>query len=314
MKTIEQADSSPREARLQDTEPSLTRHILLFPLTKIVVAVALFLILQQLLLGGAAALLGGTQHLSSTVTALIQMLAAVAAFAFVGKVIERRPLAANGLGSRGLASGIVGGFVLGALLISAVIGVQALAGWYVVDGVIWQQPAAWSGALILFLAVAAFEEVAFRGVLFRIIEEGLGSWLALAITAGFFGLIHLLNSNATFSGALGVVLGGVLFGAAYMLTRSLWLAIGIHWSWNFFLAAVFGAPSSGRSLEDSIVQSTIRGPELWTGGGFGPEAGLVLHIAVAVASVVILILAVKWGNIVTPRWMRLGSNKKSSGA
>ena len=312
MKSLEQTNSSPRVEQRHETETSMTRHILLFPFTRIVVAVALFLLLQQLLLSGAA-LLGNTQQLSSTLIALIQAFAAVAVFAFVGKVIERRPLAANGLGSRGLASGILGGFVLGTLLTSTVVGVLALAGWYIVNSVAWQ-PAAWSGALILFLTVAVFEEVAFRGVLFRIVEEGLGSWLALAITAGFFSLLHLLNSNATFSGALGVVLGGVLFGAAYMLTRGLWLAIGIHWSWNFFLAAVFGAPSSGRSLEDTLVQPTIRGPELWTGGGFGPEAGLALHITVAVVSVVMLTLAVRRGNIVTPRWMRLGSNKKSSGA
>ena len=303
-RTTGSPDEGPRRA---EKEVSLARRFFMFPLTRLLIAVAVFAGLQQLLLGGAAALLVGSQHLSSTRIALIQMLAAVMVFVFVGRLIERRPLATNGLGGRGLGTGVVGGFVLGALLISIVIGVLATWGWYVVDGAAWQQPAAWAGvlgALVLFLAVAVFEEVAFRGVLFRIIEEGLGSWLALAITAGFFGLVHLANANATLSGAAGVVLGGVLFGAAYVLTRSLWLAIGIHWSWNFFLAAVFGAPSSGRSLEDSLVQSNIRGPELWTGGGFGPEAGLILHIAVATVSVVMLVLAVRRGNVVTPRWLR----------
>lgn len=316
-KTKPESSVVPREAVRRDgDETSTGRRILMFPLTRLIVAIALFLGLQQLLITGAATLLGNTQQMSSTLTALIQAFAAVAVFRFIGKVIEHRPLAANGLASRGMSGGIVEGFILGAVVISAVMGILALAGWYVVDGTSLQQPEAWSGvlgALVLFLAVAVFEEVAFRGLLFRIIEEGLGSWLALVITAGFFGLIHLANANATFLGTVGVVLGGVLFGAAYMLTRSLWLAIGIHWSWNFFLAAVFGAPSSGRSLENSLVDSTIGGPELWIGGSFGPEAGLVLHIAVVFVSAIILTLVVKRGNIVTPRWMRWRSNKKTAG-
>ncbi len=129
-----------------------------------------------------------------------------------------------------------------------------------------------------------------------------------------FGYLHLSNPNATLLGALGVALAGVLYAAGYMLTRNLWLVIGLHWSWNFFQGAIFGVPVSGQSLQGVPVSATIAGPELWTGGAFGPEAGLLAYSVNAIVSIAMLALAVRRGHIVTPRWMRRVADRNVANA
>ena len=59
-----------------------------------------------------------------------------------------------------------------------------------------------------------------------------------------------------------------------MVTRALWLPIGLHFAWNFFQGPVFGFPVSGTQTS-TLLQLEPVGPELLTGGRFGPEASLV---------------------------------------
>ena len=122
---------------------------------------------------------------------------------------------------------------------------------------------------VLFVSLAndgagAFvEEVLLRGVVFRISEERLGTWVALAISVVLFALMHLACSGATVVSTLVVgVEGGVLLSAAYVLTRRLWLEIGIHFGWDFSQDAVFGVGSGAQGL----VQGELGGPSLLSGG------------------------------------------------
>jgi membrane protease YdiL (CAAX protease family) len=294
----------------------------MFPFARLVVAVGIFLGLQLSLSHGGAAALGDASIAEFVrdhgyVMALFNALAALAAFVVVTKVIERRTVAANGLGRRGAPAGVAKGFVVATAMISAVIGVMTLAGWYEIVGTSLSEPGAWAavaGSLGIFLVVAVFEEVAFRGLLFRIVEEGLGSLPALALTSLFFGGLHLMNPNSTMLGALGVALAGVLLTAAYMLTRNLWLAIGLHWAWNFVQGSVFGVPVSGQEVP-ALIHEKVFGPELWTGGVFGPEAGLLAYVVSAVVTVVMLLLAARRGHFVTPPgWMRRAGGPLVAGA
>ena len=68
---------------------------------------------------------------------------------------------------------------------------------------------------------------------------------------------------------------GVLLGAAYKYTNSLWFPIGIHWAWNFTQGNVFGVAVSGGDIEESILSATLSGPDIITGGSFGPEASII---------------------------------------
>ncbi len=138
-----------------------------------------------------------------------------------------------------------------------------------------------TAALLLILIGGAIqEEVVFRALLFRRLERSVGSWIALGISVFLFGMIHLLNPNGSLIGALAIaVAGGVLITGIYMLTRSLWWAIGVHLGWNYFEGPLFGTQVSGHNLP-GLLSSTLSGSTVWSGGGFGPEAGLACIIIV----------------------------------
>jgi CAAX protease family protein len=139
-------------------------------------------------------------------------------------------------------------------------------------------------SLLILIGGAVQEELVFRGIIFRKLESSFGSWIAIAVSAILFGILHLLSPTATLVGAIALVISaGVLFAAIYILTRSLWWAIGVHLGWNFFEGPVFGVQVSGHIIP-GFFSSAITGPEVWTGGSFGPEAGLAaIFIVGAVA-------------------------------
>lgn len=200
------------------------------------------------------------------------------------------------------------GFLFGACLMSVIIGVLALAGWYQVTGgandslvlVLLIQP-------LIVLLNALIQELLFRGIIFRAFEAVLGSWLALPIQALIFGLLHYFNPHATLASSLALAVEtGIVFAAAYMLTRRIWLATGLHAAWNYFQGPIFGATVSGRTdiTVFYLLRSTLPGPEFWTGGEFGPEAGGVALILGTLAGIVLLTLAVRRGQVVEPVWWR----------
>lgn len=168
-------------------------------------------------------------------------------------------------------SAVGGGAFLLTLLVILVLGGGRMTG----DGDPWK----FLAGLGIFACVAVTEEVAFRGVVFRIVEERLGTWVALVISAILFGLIHLAGTSEVSTGAMlwggtAIILqGGLMLGAGYAATRTLWLPIGIHFAWNVFEAG-FGTAVSGKTSEfGSLVRTTLLGPPALTGGSFGPEAG-----------------------------------------
>ena len=163
------------------------------------------------------------------------------------------------------------------------------------------------GALALTLALVGYvEEILYRGVLLRIVDEGLGTWPALVISAALFGVVHLGTPNATLYTALVISLeAGLLLGAAYVLTRRLWLPIGIHFAWNFMQTGVFGGTRTAEALgARSLLDARLSGPDLLSGGGSGLDGSVfavTLCLAVAVA---FLVLAHRRGRITPPFWRR----------
>lgn len=197
---------------------------------------------------------------------------------------------------------MAGGILVGTVLISAVIEILWFAGAYEIIGI--NHFSVSSYAFIISVLAAVFEEVLFRAVGFRILEEWLGSWIALAVSALAFGLIHLSNPNSSLLASLAIALeAGVLLGAGYMLTRRLWFVIGLHFSWNFVLGGIFGVSVSGIPLP-GIFKSALSGPELLTGGSFGAEASIVTVILCTSAGLYILWKAKRKGNFIEPFWKR----------
>lgn len=201
--------------------------------------------------------------------------------------------------SRDLLSGIV----FATLLLSLIVGIAALLGGYRVSG--------WGGSTsLLWLVVAAginagfFEEIVFRGIVFRFLEEFAGSWIALFLSALMFGWIHRFNPNATLFTTLAIALeAGVLFGGAYMWTRNLWFAIGLHAGWNFAQGYIWDVPVSGVPV-DGLLQSHPAGNPLISGGAFGMEGSVIAVVLVTGAGIWFIAKAVRLGRIVQPWWVR----------
>lgn len=230
-------------------------------------------------------------------------LGTVAILWLIGRFVERREPAGFGLPRAGALRALGNGAAIGALLMIITIAVLAIPGWYRITGIQWA-PLQFLRDIALFFAVAVFEETLFRGLLFRIVEEWLGSWVALAISAAFFGIAHLFNPAATPGSAIAIALeAGVLLGGAYMATRSLWFPIGIHWTWNLLEGPIFGTEVSGTHGVSQLT-SVTHGPALWTGGGFGPEAGLVCVIACTGVGIWLVQRARRAGQVVVPVWWR----------
>ena len=160
-----------------------------------------------------------------------------------------------------------------------VVGMMMAFGLYRIDGT----QADWKGladAFFMFLITAVGEEMIFRGVLFRWIDERFGFWWAMAVSGLVFGLVHLTNDNATLWAGIAIALeAGLLLGAAYKWSGTLWFPIGIHWAWNFTQGNIFGFAVSGNEHGTSLIQPIVNGPDWLTGGTFGAEASVIATVA-----------------------------------
>jgi membrane protease YdiL (CAAX protease family) len=152
---------------------------------------------------------------------------------------------------------------------------------------------------------AIFEEILMRGIIFRITEEKLGSYIALFISAILFGAMHLGNPNSSLIAAIGLAIqAGLLLASAYIYSRNLWFPIAIHFAWNFTQSAIFGANVSGTSISQTLITSKIEGAEWFTGGEFGPEGSIQATAFCFIATVILLILSHREGKIIRPYWKK----------
>ncbi|MEO7276930.1 MAG: CPBP family intramembrane glutamic endopeptidase [Sphingomicrobium sp.] len=200
---------------------------------------------------------------------------------------------------RRLGLGLAGGLVI----FSIAVGIAALLGVYRITG-----PGDATDLLPALIAAAIFpaisEELLFRGILFRWIEEFGGSWMALLLTSALFGASHLMNPNATPIAAIGIAFeAGVMLGAAYMLTRSLWLPMGLHAAWNFAQGEIWDIPVSGTRVHGLVV-AKLSGDPLLTGNGFGLEASIIAIVVATLFGLWLLMLAIRKGELVRPMWVR----------
>ncbi|HAC90244.1 MAG TPA: CPBP family intramembrane metalloprotease, partial [Planctomycetaceae bacterium] len=160
-------------------------------------------------------------------------------------------------------------------------------------------------AIAMALSSGVFEELLFRGVLFRSVETWFGSWAALVVSSLVFGLTHLINPHGTLEGALFISIeAGILLAAAFMLTRRLWLSMGFHIAWNYTQSAIFSGVVSGNEATQGLIRSTIKGPDLLTGGGFGVESSVLALLLCTSTGIVMLVMATKRGKIEPPIWKR----------
>ncbi|MER5521036.1 CPBP family intramembrane glutamic endopeptidase [Streptomyces sp. NPDC002763] len=259
----------------------------------------------QLSAVSAVALVGG-QALAAVegnwfltlVLGVLTAVAAVVVYRWMVRRTEHRP--STEVGRDGARAAFGRGALIGAVTFACVIANIAFLGDYTVHGT-----GSVTGAvgLVGFMAAAATtEELLFRGVLFRIVEERTGTWIALTSTGLLFGMMHLLNKDATLWGALAIAIeAGGMLGAAYAATRTLWLPIGLHFGWNFAESAIFGTEVSGNGAQKGLLDASTSGAQLITGGEFGPEASVYSVLLGVLVTLAFLRLARRRGHLVPRR-------------
>ena len=209
----------------------------------------------------------------------IQLLAGVAATLFMARFVDHQPLSTYGIS---LHKGWLRDFAVGMVIAAGMLLVMVAA--CVVLGNIemfWNGLSMLSALLALtaiLLGAAAFEEIVFRGYPLQALMKGIGAWPAAILMSILFGIVHAGNPNASRLGIINTILAGGVLSAAYLKTRSLWFPYGIHLAWNAGLGLVLGFSLSGLNIA-SLWTTNVKGQEILTGGGYGPEGGIVGTIA-----------------------------------
>jgi membrane protease YdiL (CAAX protease family) len=200
---------------------------------------------------------------------------------------DRRSFVSLGLRWDGEASrDLLAGILIAGVLMGAIFLVELAFGWLKFDGFATIDAASLGYWAFVFILVGWYEELLSRGYWLQNLEDGLGTQWAVFISSAIFGLAHLSNPNASWIAVLGILGAGYFLAFGYLRTRHLWLPIGLHIGWNFFEGPVFSFPVSGLDTA-RLLNHTVSGPELITGGAFGPEAGLIVLPALLLGALLI---------------------------
>ena len=287
-------DISPRLAsclRLFD-EIATMKRVLHFPLTRIAIGV---IVCTLALLGTNSVLrlvLSSEGDIARIVRWLLSTFVLLATYRFLFKHYERRDISELSR-TDAIRESLIGLFT-GVLCISLIIVVLYVAGYYQVLST--NSALALLMPLFYFTTLSVFEELVFRGITYRIAEESLGTNLALIISALLFGLAHLPNENANAISVVSASSGGILAGLLFSMTKRLWLPIFFHAGWNWAQVSL-GVTVSGIEGLPGFLQAKLEGPEIITGGAFGPENSVITLVLVLILSAMAYYLTLRRGNV-----------------
>lgn len=270
----------------------LAQRILRFPVTRIVLALVFFMVPFLLIQAGATHFF--EEKLFSRLGQLFGACMGCLSYAFYVIKVEKR--AVSELAFAGALQEYSTGFVMGGLMVCiSVAGIAALGGLRTLSlapGGILALP------LLMHITVGLIEEMMTRVVFFRILQESVGSWLALLASGLLFGAMHLVNDNISVLGIANTAAAGVFLASAFLLTGRLWLCAALHAGWNFFQDGIFSLAVSGHEAKAGLLVTELSGPDWLTGGAFGIEGSAVDLVFLVLACSAMLLLAQRRGRFV----------------
>lgn len=243
-------------------------------------------------LAGAGRIVGAGTPWELAYASLPVALAVTAASWVARRYVDHRSFSSLGLTISARAWRDLGlGLLLGAGMVGLVFAALAALGWLSVVG--------WAGATVptnalasdvlgavaLFVLVGYYEELLSRGYHLSNLAEGLSCGWAVALTSVSFPLFHLGNPTAGAASVMGLLAAGVFLAYARLRTGLLWMPIGVHIAWNLALG-LLGFPVSGIAVF-SLLTLRVTGPELATGGAFGPEAGALAPLSLLLGAIIV---------------------------
>jgi hypothetical protein len=273
---------SPAEARLRAGWRLAIQIVVQLVLTACA-GLALISALRGALTGNPYSL-RGSQILLTEIGGLFAITISVVA---ARRFLDHRTFSSIGLqtGHRALRD-FAAGLAITFVMMGLVFILELAFGWLRVKGFAWESQATIDVAqrtglfLLICLIVGWNEELMSRGYHLQTLASGLTIGWGWFLSSLVFGVLHLANPHASGMAVAGIILAGIFLGYAFIRTDQLWLSVGLHAGWNFFEGVVFGFPVSGFAFY-RLPQTVISGPDLWTGGAFGPEAGALLIPALA---------------------------------
>lgn len=284
---LERVFISPHERRLRAGWRLVLHGVLLSSIVTIgSIPLALAVLFLDMALLTFQALL-----IASTVVALPAILLATWV---ARRILDHRSFRSLGLElGRRAALDLLAGFLIAGVQMAAIFAVEIAAGWLRFEAWAWESRPPLEmilpllGWLLVHVAIAFQEEILFRGYYLQNLTEGIGLGWALALSSAVFGIAHLTNPEASPAAAVGILGAGLFLALGWLRTRQLWLPIGLHLGWNFFEGPIFGFPVSGIG-SFRLIQHSVDGPLMLTGGAFGPEAGLVILVGLIVGVILVL--------------------------
>ncbi len=215
------------------------------------------------------------------------------------RFLDRQPIESLGLKlSLRVLYDVLAGIGIALLQMGSIYALMLGFGWLTFEGFAWDfDPISVVLTrslifLLIFVLVGWNEELLSRGYHLQTIASGLNLFWGVVISSAGFGLLHISNPNATWGSTAGIFSAGVFLAYGYVRTKQLWLPIGLHIGWNFFEGVGFGFAVSGLDIY-ALTRITVHGPELWTGGAFGPEAGLIVLPALALGVLLIYLYTLR---------------------
>ena len=281
---------------------NVKRSLLLNPVTRIILGLSVCFVVFIVAQNMTSNLLGITnldKNFRNFFKGIISSILVLYTYRLFYKYIEKRSVLE--ISTKGIVKNLMLGILIGVVLQCLTVLVIELNGGFKVLSI---NPVSFIIIpLTVAFSVAIFEEILIRGILFRIIEEKLGSYIALIISAIIFGGLHLMNPNSTFISATCVAIeGGFLLGAAYIYSRSLWFPIAIHFAWNFMQSGIFGAITSGNEKTNSLLTTQITGTKIITGGEFGPEGTIQAIIFCLIVTLILMYSNITEDKLIKPYW------------
>ena len=245
-----------------------------------------FLVLASMLVPVLLIAQQNSTDVSIGLQAIITILASL-----ICQLLRRKPLAElvgkfNVLWLKELfAGGLVGSALM--LIPALILGVFGLVNWQ------WN-PASlsvFSSGVLLFMGVAVAEELLFRGFVFQRLVSGLGQWPAQLVIASFFLLTHLNNPGMSGSiklmASINIFLASLMFGLAFIRTKSLAMPLGLHFMANWMQGGILGFGVSGTEQSGLLKPVISQVPDWLTGGQFGLEASVLGLVCVVITYILL---------------------------
>ena len=272
------------------------KKIIHFPVIKIVLGITICLGIligiQNLITKPLIHHFIDSKPIGDTIINYISVIVLLLSYFYFFKICEKREI--KELTKTNLRTELLGGFLFGFLVLSLVILILYLLGYYTVDSI---SDFSYLLAPFSFLVIAALiEEVFFRLIIYRIVEKWLGTYLALLIISIIFTVPHLLNDNVTLLSVLLLLTFGFAHSIMYTYTKRLWLPFAFHLGWNF-AQPFYGSNLSGTE-EGHIINSNFDGPILLIGSDFGIEDSILSIILLLIICIIFLKLSIKENKIV----------------